>query len=126
MRAIIFFTINDFPVYGNLSEYSIKGHKACLVCEEDTCYHQLQHGRKTLYLDYRRFLRPSYPYRRLKKAFFGGQENQEALGALTREQVYEKVKNINVIFGKTVKSRNEKKNMEKDICLLRSSILTQS
>ena len=116
MRAMIFCTINNFPAYGNLSVYSIKGHKACPVCEEGTCYHQLQHGRKTVYLGHRRFLRRGHPYRRLKKAFLGGQEHEDALVALTREQVYAKVKNISVIFGKTAKGRN---------CILRSSILVQ-
>ena len=107
MRAMIFCTINDFPTYGNLSGYSVKGHKACPVCEEGTCYHQLQHGRKTVYLGHRRFLRRGHPYRRLKNAFFGGQVYEDAPVPLTGEQVYEKVKNINVIFGKTAKSRKE-------------------
>ncbi|KAI9081679.1 hypothetical protein K1719_036333 [Acacia pycnantha] len=53
------------------------------------------------------FLRWGHPYRRLKKAFFGSQEYEEAPVALTGEQVYEKVKNISVIFGKTGKSRKE-------------------
>ena len=39
MRAMVFCTINDFPAYGNLCEYSVKGHKACPICEEGTCYH---------------------------------------------------------------------------------------
>jgi len=34
LRAMIFCTINDFPAYGNLSGYSVKGHHACLICEE--------------------------------------------------------------------------------------------
>ena len=31
LRAMIFTTINDFPAYGNLSGYSVKGHKACPI-----------------------------------------------------------------------------------------------
>jgi len=38
MPTMLFCTINDFPVYENLSGYSIKGHHACLICEEDTSY----------------------------------------------------------------------------------------
>ena len=37
-RAMLFCTINDFPAYGNLSSYSVKGHRACLICQEDTSY----------------------------------------------------------------------------------------
>ena len=29
LRALLLWTINDFPAYGNLSDYSIKGHHAC-------------------------------------------------------------------------------------------------
>ncbi|XP_058776970.1 uncharacterized protein LOC131651323 [Vicia villosa] len=47
MRAMLFCTINDFPAYDNLSGYKVKGHKACPICEKDTCYHQLEKGNKT-------------------------------------------------------------------------------
>ena len=46
LRAMLFCTINDFPAYGNLSGYSVKGHRACPICEEDTSYIQLKHRRK--------------------------------------------------------------------------------
>ena len=49
MREMFFCTINDFPAYGNLSGYSVKGHRACPICEEDTSYIQLKHGRKIVY-----------------------------------------------------------------------------
>ena len=38
MFAMLFCTINDFPAYGNLAGYSVKGHKACPICEENTSY----------------------------------------------------------------------------------------
>jgi len=71
LHAMLFCTSNDFPVYGNLSGYSVKGHKACPICEEDTVSQQLAHGRKTVYLRHWRFLRSHHPYWRLKKAFNG-------------------------------------------------------
>ena len=49
MCAILFSTINDFPAYGNLSSYIVKGHPACPICEEDISYIQLKHCRKTVY-----------------------------------------------------------------------------
>ncbi|CAH9081963.1 unnamed protein product, partial [Cuscuta epithymum] len=103
MHAMLFCTINDFPAYGNLAGYSTKGHKACPICEEDTCYHQLPHGRKTVYLSHRRFLRRDHPYRRLRKAFNGCNENRCSPIPLTGEQVYQRVKDINVVFGKSKK-----------------------
>lgn len=100
MRAMLFCTIDDFLAYKNLSRYSARGHKACPICEEGTCYTQLKNERKTVYIGNRRFLRHDHPYHRLKKAFNGYPENEIALKPLTGEQVYQRVKNIDVIFGK--------------------------
>jgi len=72
---MLFCTINDFPAYGNLSGYNVKGYKACPTCEEKASYEQLKHERKTVYLGHRRFLKKYHPYRRLKKAFNGYQEH---------------------------------------------------
>lgn len=38
LRTIIFYSINNFPTYGNLSDYSFQGHKECLICEEKTSF----------------------------------------------------------------------------------------
>ena len=38
LRAMVFCTINDFPTYGNLSGYSMKGHHPCPICEKNTCF----------------------------------------------------------------------------------------
>jgi len=68
MHAMLFCTINDFLAYSNLSGYNVKGHKACPICEENTC-HQLRNRRKIIYMRHRRFLQASHPYQRLKKTF---------------------------------------------------------
>ena len=70
MDVMLFCTINDFSTYGNLSEYSVKGHKACPLCKEDTASQQLKHGRKTIHLRHRRLLRSYHPYQMLKKKAF--------------------------------------------------------
>ena len=49
LRAMVFCTINNFPAYGNLSGYSVKGHHACPICERNTSFIQLKHGKKTVY-----------------------------------------------------------------------------
>ena len=60
IRAMLFCTINDFPAYGNLSEYSVKGHHACSIGEEDTSYIKLKQGRKIVYTRHRHFLKPHH------------------------------------------------------------------
>ena len=108
MRAMLFCTINDFPAYGNLSGYSVKGHHACPICEEDTRYIQLRHGRKAVYTSHRHFLQPHHPYRRLKKAFNGSLEHETASIPLNGEQVFQRVEHLNTIFGKTQKKDKSK------------------
>ena len=49
LYAMLFCNINKFLAYGNLSEYSIKGHHTCPIYEEDIRYVQLKHGRKIVY-----------------------------------------------------------------------------
>ena len=88
MRAMLFCTTNDFPAYGNLSGYNVKGHHACPICEEDTSYIQLKHGRKIVYTRHYHFLKSHHPYRRLKKALNGIQEHETAPIPLTGEQVF--------------------------------------
>ena len=69
LRAMIFCTINDFPAYGNLNGYNIKGHHACPIYEEDISYVQVKHGRKIVYTRHRHFWKPYNPYPQLKKDF---------------------------------------------------------
>lgn len=46
LRAMIFCTISDFPGYGNLSGYTIKGAKACPICEDATIDLRLKNCKK--------------------------------------------------------------------------------
>jgi len=118
LHAMLFCTINDFPAYGNLSCYSVKGNKACPICKEDTASQQLKHGRKTVYLRHRRFLRSHHPYWRLKKAFNGHQEASGPPTPLTGVEVYEKVNNIDHTFCKSIKKVICDKHLEEEINLL--------
>jgi Transposase family tnp2 len=48
LRAIIFYTINDFPAYGNLSGYKNKGFKECSICKENTHSIRLTNCKKNI------------------------------------------------------------------------------
>ena len=113
LRAMIFCTINNFPAYGNLSKYSVKGHHACPICDKNMTYIQLKHGKKTICTRHRRFLKPYHPYRRLKKAFNGTHEIESAPKPLAGHEVYNQVKEILTIFGKTTKKDASEKNIWK-------------
>ena len=68
--------------------------KACLICEEDTFYIQLKHGRKTIYLSTRRFFSYITPLSEARKAFDRYTEEEKAPKALNSAQVYEQVKRL--------------------------------
>ena len=108
LQALLFCIINDFPAYENLSGYSVKGHHACLICEENTSYHQLKYGRKTCYIGHRRFLKRNHPYHKLKKAFNGCQEDKTTPPPLIGEEVYNRVCHVEVTYGKTLKNSSVK------------------
>jgi len=74
----------------------------------------LKHRKKTLYTTHRRFLKPYHPYQRLKKAFNGSQKNQSAPKSLAGNEVYDQVKDILTIFGKTQKKNASEKNIWKE------------
>ena len=66
LRAILLWTINDFPAYGNLSGSIVKGYNACPICLDKTKPTRLKHGGKMAYIGHRRFLGRHHPYRKLK------------------------------------------------------------
>ena len=110
---MFFCTINDFLAYGNLSGYSVKGHHAGPIYEKNTIFIQLKHGKKTVYNRHRRFLKPYHLYLRLKKIFNGSQENENAPKPLAGKEVYDLVRDIITIFGKTQKKPSSETNIWK-------------
>ncbi|KAK9073333.1 hypothetical protein SSX86_007657 [Deinandra increscens subsp. villosa] len=75
LRAILLWTINDFPAYGNLSGCVTKGYNACPICSENTCSQWLPKSRKVCFLGHRKFLSPKHPFRKRKKDFNNEQES---------------------------------------------------
>ena len=63
LKAVLLWTINDFPAYGNLSGFSTKGYKACPIYDEKTSCQFLTHARKLSYMGRRRFLPHKHVYR---------------------------------------------------------------
>ncbi|KAL0307844.1 UNVERIFIED_CONTAM: hypothetical protein Scaly_2967800 [Sesamum calycinum] len=92
--AVLMWTVNDLPAYGITSWWSIAGVMGCPICMDDTRAFHLQHGRKVCYFDCHRQLH--HPYRRNKKAFMKNHvENKVARPRLKRDQILDRVANIN-------------------------------
>ncbi|KAL8131232.1 hypothetical protein AgCh_007232 [Apium graveolens] len=103
LRAMIFCTISDFPGYGNLSVYTIKGAKACPIYEDATIDLHLKNCKKNVYMGHPTFLPLTHPYRKRKNDFDGTIETRVARFPLTEKEVFERVKDIDVVLGKLYK-----------------------
>ncbi|CAL2266265.1 unnamed protein product [Prunus armeniaca] len=71
LRAILLWTINDFPTYGNLFGCTTKWYYACPICGDKTYAERLEHGNKMAFTGHRRFLSRYHAYRKLTKEFNG-------------------------------------------------------
>ena len=109
---MLFYTINDFPVLGNLSGINTKGTKACPHCLYDTESVWLNNSCKTMYMRHRRYLPMYHPYRKMKQ-FNENKENDSALRAFRGKEVYNMVKDIEVVLGNGRKLRTRQKNIWK-------------
>ena len=78
LRAALLWTINDFPAYGMLSGWSVKGYDACPTCMSETSSHYLTHSRKICYMGHRRFLPSSNRWRK-DKTIDGDVETREPI-----------------------------------------------
>ncbi|XP_028064788.1 uncharacterized protein LOC114267901 [Camellia sinensis] len=100
LKAILLWTINDFPALGNLSDCTVKGYYACPICSEGTCSHRLKYGKKNTYAGHIKFLPRYHPYRRQKKAFSGEQEFGLAPIPLRGEEILNKVEGLCILLEK--------------------------
>ncbi|GKA72203.1 hypothetical protein Tco_0778419 [Tanacetum coccineum] len=74
MRAMVLWTINDFPARSSLSGWSGQGYKACPTCNADTP--SVRVLSKTAYVGRRRFLKKPHKWRRSLE-FNGQTDNRD-------------------------------------------------
>ncbi|XP_076900395.1 uncharacterized protein LOC143554555 [Bidens hawaiensis] len=100
MRAILLWTISDFPAYAMLSGWSTCGRLACPYCMGDTQAFRLPAGRKACWFDcHRRFLPMSHPFRTDRNGFRKSTRSVlEPPPELTGWEVFEQVSNIPIVY----------------------------
>ncbi len=123
LKAVLLWTINDFPAYGNLSGCTIKGYKACPICSDKTFAIRLQASKKEAYMGHRRFLPEGHKFRRQKKAFNGKIENGQPPNPLTGHEVLSIVDGISKIWDKKQKKRERVNEDGNQIVFNKKSIL---
>ncbi|KAL6141538.1 hypothetical protein ACLB2K_059826 [Fragaria x ananassa] len=111
LKAILLWTVNDFPAYGNLAGLTTKGEFACPVCGPDTCSKWLALANKTVYLGYRKFLAQNHPFRSKHKWFDGTKERRRRPKIFTGLAVVHALRGFKNNFGK--KKKNAKKKYKK-------------
>nr|GEZ74707.1 hypothetical protein [Tanacetum cinerariifolium] len=84
MRAMVLWTINDFPARSSLSRWSGQGYKACPTCNEDTP--SVRVLGKTAYVGHRRFLKKPHKWRRSLE-FNGETENEDPPRQFSRDAI---------------------------------------
>ena len=109
LKAVLLWTISDFPAYGNLSGCTVKGYFACPICGEETDSQRLKHRKKNSYTGHRKFLPCNHPYRRQKKAFNGQQDFRSPPQPLSGEAILHKMDNICNSWGKKKVSQDKSK-----------------
>ena len=114
LQAVLFWTISDFPAYGNLSACSIKGHYACLVFSPNKCSIWLTHSRKCVYLGHCQFLPNNHSFRSLKKVFNNEIEKEEPPKYLTNEDILKLVDDIDYKSGKHKGSKRKSDDCDDD------------
>ncbi|XP_010513512.1 PREDICTED: uncharacterized protein LOC104789527 [Camelina sativa] len=71
LKAMLLWTISDFPAYGNLAGCKVKGKMGCPLCGKNTDSMWLKFSRKHVYMCHRKGLPPTHSFR-WKKFWFDG------------------------------------------------------
>jgi hypothetical protein len=101
LHAAVHSTITDLPGLATLAGVVTSGEYGCPKCHLLTCSRWLTNGKKTCYMDHRRFLVRNHRFRTIDKAFFDGNvESRTAPEPLTGEEVDALTRNMETVFGK--------------------------
>jgi hypothetical protein len=108
LKSIIFYTINDNPTRLSLTGH-VQGKTWCVICVDQTELIYFPSSTKLVYMWHRIFLPRKHKYRQWRTWFDGTIKNEEALKHQDGKFVFEMIKNVNIVFGKSVKGKKRKK-----------------
>uniref|UniRef100_A0A2N9I4P1 DUF4218 domain-containing protein n=1 Tax=Fagus sylvatica TaxID=28930 RepID=A0A2N9I4P1_FAGSY len=108
MRAVVLWTINDFPAYRKISGWNTMGALACPSCHDETHSSYLKSGKKYCFMGHRRFLPIKHRWRLQSRLFDGKKETSSSPKQLFGDDVVHQVYNLGgLIFGKGVKRKRD-------------------
>ncbi|GJW77926.1 putative transposon, En/Spm-like protein [Tanacetum coccineum] len=115
LRAVMLWTMNDYPALGTLYGCPYSGFKGCVVCGKDINCVRLSASSKQSYVGHKRYLPYNHPFIKQKKAFNGQQEFIPSPIPMTGEQIYNEVQHIKNKWGKGKQTNNKASENQEDI-----------
>ncbi|XP_013729011.2 uncharacterized protein LOC106432716 [Brassica napus] len=109
LRAMLMWTISDYPGLGTLAGCKVKGKQACNVCGKDTPFRWLKFSRKHVYMCNRRRLRPGHPYRCRQSWFDNTLEEGTVPRIQSGAEIFEQLKDFRNDFGRPLDKKGKRK-----------------
>ncbi|CAA7024546.1 unnamed protein product [Microthlaspi erraticum] len=109
MRAVLLWTISDFPGLGNLSGWNVYKGLACPSCNYDATELRLHYGKKNCFMGHRRFLPEDHSFRKDKQRFDGFIETRVSPTTPSGSVILQQIGNVDVTLGKRVDAVGKKR-----------------
>lgn len=109
LRAMLMWTICDYPGLGTLASCKVKCKQACNVCGKDTPFRWLKFSRKHLYLHNKRRLRPDHPYRRRQSWFDNTVEERTIPRIQSGVEIFEQLEELRNDFVRPLDKKGKRK-----------------
>ncbi|XP_013694784.2 uncharacterized protein LOC106398827 [Brassica napus] len=112
LRAMLLWTISDFPAYGNLAGCKVKGKMGCPLCGKNTDSMWLKFSKKHVYMCHRKGLPPTHSFWGKKKWFDGKAEQGRRGRILTGRDISLHLRNFKNDFGNFKGSASKRKRIQ--------------
>ncbi|XP_013608049.1 PREDICTED: uncharacterized protein LOC106314771 [Brassica oleracea var. oleracea] len=99
LKAMLLWTISDFPAYGNLAGCKVQGKMGCPICGKHTDSLWLSNSRKFVFMGHRKCLPPLHSFRGKKTWFDGKTEHGTKGRILMGRNVSFVLRNYKNVFG---------------------------
>ncbi|CAA7034547.1 unnamed protein product [Microthlaspi erraticum] len=113
LKAMLLWTISDFPAYGNLAGCKVKGKMGCPLCGKNIDCMWLKFSRKHVYMCHRKRLPPTHSFRGKKSWFDGKVELGRKGRILSGREICQNLRNFKNEFGNLKRSGRKRK---KPVC----------
>jgi hypothetical protein len=109
MQAQLMWTINDLPVYADLSSWPNRGVKACPCCMHSTRSKYLKNRKKCCYMGHKRYLPTEHLWRLNRRTFDGTEELECTLNVPFGDEIFQQLDGIAFRDEDAVKKKKRKK-----------------